>query len=119
MRVGAAQRELARDKGARFLPPGYSYVNHQMWARRFRDTILPVGTYFWYKGQDHLWWLGNISAHTLTPGQYVVRFFGRPRTGQARALFSSVHYGSWSRSRLVVSTSASRKLPHAWYCTQR
>ena len=59
MRVGAAQRELARDKGARFLPPGYSYVNHQMWARRFRDTILPVGAYFWYKGQDHLWRLGK------------------------------------------------------------
>ena len=50
MRVGAAQRELARDKAARFLPPGYSYVNHQTWARRFRGTILPVGAYFWYKG---------------------------------------------------------------------
>ena len=46
MRVGAAQRTLARDHGACFLPPGYSYVNHQTWARRFRGTILPVGTYF-------------------------------------------------------------------------
>ena len=40
MRVGAAQRELARAKGARFLPPGYSYVNHQTWARQFRGTFL-------------------------------------------------------------------------------
>ena len=64
MRVGATQRELARDKRARFLPPGYSYVNHQMWARRFRDTILLVAAYFWYKGQDNLWWPGKI-PHTL------------------------------------------------------
>ena len=46
MRVGAAQRELARAKGARFLPPEYSYVNHHTWARRFRGTILSVGAYF-------------------------------------------------------------------------
>ena len=55
MRVGAAQREFARDKGARFLPPGYSYVNHQTWARRLRSTILPVGACLWYKGQDNIW----------------------------------------------------------------
>ena len=60
MRVGAAQCELARAKGARFLPPGYGYVNHHTWARRLRGTILPVGVYFWYKGQDHLRWLGKI-----------------------------------------------------------
>ena len=47
MRVGAVQRELARDQGARFLPHGYSYVDHQTWARRFSGTILPVGAYFW------------------------------------------------------------------------
>ena len=43
----------------------------------------------------------------------------RPRTGQARSLFCSVYYGSRSCSRFVVSTGASRKFPHAWYCTQR
>ena len=59
MRVVATQRELARDKGARFLPSGYSKVNHQTWARRFRDTILHVGADFWYKGQANLWWLGK------------------------------------------------------------
>ena len=85
MRVGATQRELARDKRARFLPPGYSYVNHQMWARRFRDTILLVAAYFWYKGQDNLWWLGNISAHTPTPGQYVA-FWTTPDQSSSRSL---------------------------------
>ena len=50
MCVGAAQRELTRDKGARFLPLEYSYVNHQTWARRFSGIILPVGAYFWYQG---------------------------------------------------------------------
>ena len=46
MRLRAAQRELARAKGARVLPPGCSYVNHQTWPRRFRDTMLTVGAYF-------------------------------------------------------------------------
>ena len=45
IRVGAAQRVLACDMGARFLPPGYSCVNRQTWARRFRGNILPVGAY--------------------------------------------------------------------------
>ena len=54
IRVDAAQSKLARNKVARFLPPEYSYVNHQTWARQFRGTILPVGAYFWHKGQDHL-----------------------------------------------------------------
>ena len=101
MRVGAAQRELARDKGARFLPPGYSYVTLQTWTRRFSGTILPVGAYFWYKGQDHLWWLGKISAHTPTPGQYVVRFLDDP--GPVKLALSTARYttalgaarGSW------------------------
>ena len=78
MRLGATQRELARAKGARFLPPGYRYVNHHTWVRRFRGTILPVSAYFWYRGQDHLWWRGIIAAHTLNPGQYVVTFVDDP-----------------------------------------
>ena len=102
MRVGAAQPELARDKGARFLPPGYSYVSHQTWARRFSGAILPVGAYFSYNGQDHLWWLGNVSVHTPTPGQqYVVRVFHDP--GPVKLTLSSARYttalgavrGSW------------------------
>ena len=101
MRVGAAQRELARDKGARFLPPGYSYGNHQTWARRFRDTIPHVGAYFWYKGQVRFWWLGKNSAHIPTPGQYVVRFLDDP--GPVKLALSSARYttalgavrGSW------------------------
>ena len=90
MRVGSAQRELARDKGARLLPPGYSCVNHKTWARRFRDTILPAVDYFWYKGQDRLWWLGNNSAHTPIPGQYVVHFLDEP--GPVKLALSSARY---------------------------
>ena len=69
-------------------------------ARRFRGTILLVGAYFWYKGQDYLWWLGKKPAHPPTPGLYQVcsSLVGRSRTGQARFLFCSVHYGSWSHS---------------------
>ena len=55
MRVGAAQRELSRDQGARFLSPGYSLITHQDWTRRFSSTILPVGAHFWYKARDVHW----------------------------------------------------------------
>ena len=78
MRVGAAQRELSRDQGARFLSPGYSLVTHQEWTRRFNTTVLAVGTHFWYKARDHHWWLGKISAHTTTVAQYIVRFLDDP-----------------------------------------
>ena len=40
MRVGAAQRELARDKGARFLPPGYSY-SMSIAERGFASSAAP------------------------------------------------------------------------------
>ena len=60
MRVGAAQRKLSRDQGARVLSPGYSLVTHQDWTRPFRTTVLPVGTHFWYKARDHHWLLGKI-----------------------------------------------------------
>ena len=66
MRVGAAQRELARGKGARFLPPGYSYANHQTWARRFLRTILPVGDYF----------SGTRLMVALTPQRYAILLRG-------------------------------------------
>ena len=92
MRLGATQRELARAKGARFLPSGYSYVNHHRWARRFRGTILLVGAYVWHKGQDHLWWLGKPFAHTPTPGQYVVCFledFGPVKLGFSLARYTT------------------------------
>ena len=55
MRVGAAQRELSRDQGARFLSPGYSLVTHQDWTRRLSTTVLPVDAHFWYKARDHHW----------------------------------------------------------------
>ena len=62
MRVGAAQREISQDEGARFLSPGYSLVKHQEWTRRFSTTVLPVGTHVRYKPGDHHLWLGKMSA---------------------------------------------------------
>ena len=86
MRVEAAQREPARNKGTRFLPPGYSYVNHQTWTRRFSGTTVPVGAYVWYKGQDNLWWRGINSAHTPRNGQYVVRLLDDTDRSSSRSL---------------------------------
>ena len=73
-RIDAAQRELSRRNGERFLAPGYDSVPHAEWLRRFGATVLPRGAHFWCKGDDDLWWLGKISASTTTGGVYLVRF---------------------------------------------
>eukprot|EP00752_Nemacystus_decipiens_P004782 g4353.t1 len=84
MRVGSAQREIARSKGERFLAEGYALVPHHLWTRRFRVSTLPTGAYFWYKSSDNLWWLGKISrsvdASPSTPAadRYIVRFLDDP-----------------------------------------
>ena len=75
MRIGAAQRELSRNNGERFLAPGYACVTRAEWLRRYRDTVLPKGAHFWYKGDDGLWWLGKVSARTADDGVYLVRFW--------------------------------------------
>ena len=41
--------------------------------------VLANGVHFWYKGDDGLWWLGKISANTITNGVYLVRFLDEPR----------------------------------------
>ena len=55
MRIGAAQRELSRGNGKRFLAPGYDCVLHADLLRRYSNTVLPNGAHFWYKGDDGLW----------------------------------------------------------------
>ena len=57
MRIGAAQRELSRNNGERCLAPGYACIPRAEWLRRYRDTVLPKGAHFWYKGDEGLWWL--------------------------------------------------------------
>ena len=46
MRIGAAQRELSRNNGERFLAPGYACVPRAEWLRRYHDTILPKRAHF-------------------------------------------------------------------------
>ena len=78
MRIGAAQRELYRNNGKRFLAPGYAFVLRAEWLRRCSDTVLPKGAHFWYKSDNGLWWLGKISASTTEDGVYLVRFLDDP-----------------------------------------
>ena len=46
MLIGAAQRELSRNNGERFLAPGYAFVPRAEWLRHCRDTVLPKGFHF-------------------------------------------------------------------------
>ena len=78
IRIGAAQRELCRSNGERFLAPGYGCVPLVEWLSRYSVTVLPNEAHFWYKGDDGLWWLGKISASTTTDGVYLVRFLDDP-----------------------------------------
>ena len=74
MRIGAAQHELSRNNGQRFLAPGYACVPRTEWLRRYHDTVLPKRARFLYKGDDGLWWLEIISASTTEDGVCLVRF---------------------------------------------
>ena len=58
MRIGAAQRELSRANGERFLATaacraltGYATTALQ----HYSTTVLPNGARFWYKADDGLW----------------------------------------------------------------
>ena len=78
MRIGAAQRELPRNNGDRFLAHGDGCVPRAEWLSRYSPKVLPNGAHFWYKGDDGLWRLGKISASTTTKGVYLGRFLDDP-----------------------------------------
>ena len=74
----AAQRELSRNNGERFLAHGYGCAPRPEWLSRYSTTVLPNGVNFWYKSDDSLWWLGKIGASTTTKEVYLVRFLDYP-----------------------------------------
>ena len=78
MQIGAAQRELSRNNGERFLAPGYACVPRAEWLRGYHDTVLPMGAHVGYKGDDGLWWLLKNSASMPEDGVYLVRFLDDP-----------------------------------------
>ena len=75
MRIGAEQRELSRNNGERFLAHGYGCVPRAEWFSRYSTTVFFNGAHVNYKGDDGLWWLGKVSASTITTGLYMVRCF--------------------------------------------
>ena len=101
MRIGAAQRELSRANGERFLAPGYGGVPYADCLRHYSTTVLPKGSHFCYKAEDGLWWLGKTGARTFIDGEYLVRLLDDP--GPIKLPLSPVHYttstggvqGSW------------------------
>ena len=90
MRIGAAQHELSRNNGERFLAPGYACLPRADWLRRYH--VLPKGVHFWYKGDDGLWWLEKISASTTEDKVYLVRFLDDP--GLIKLLLPLTRYTS-------------------------
>ena len=78
MRIEAAQRELSRNNGERFLALGYACVPRADWLRCYHVTVLPKRAHVWYKGDDGFSWLGKISASTTEDKVYLVRFLDDP-----------------------------------------
>ena len=78
MRIGAAQRELSRNNGERFLADGYGCVPSTEWLHRYSTTVHIDGAHFWFKDDDGLWWLGKISGSTTAKGVYLVHFLDDP-----------------------------------------
>ena len=99
MRIGAAQRELSRNNGERFLAPGYACVTRADWLRRYHDTVLPKGARFWYKGE-----MGYDDLEKSARAQ--------PRTRYTRSAFWTTRGRlnfDGSRTRLLVPASSHRQ----------
>ena len=91
MRIGAAQRELSRSNGEQFLTPGFGYVSHADWLRRYCNIVLLNVAHFWYEGDDGLWWFGKISATTPTTDGVFDSIFGRSWADQASSFSGALH----------------------------
>ena len=101
MRIGAAQRELSRNNGERVLAPGYACVSRAEWLRRYRDTVLPKGARFWYKGNDGFWWVGKSLRVRRRMG-YSWSEFGRSGADQAPSFPGALHTLNGGRMRFLV-----------------
>ena len=110
MRIGAAPRELSRNNGERFLAPGYACVTRVDWLRCYHDTVLPKGTYFWYKGDDGLWRLGKIGARKNEDKVYLVRFLDDP--GPIKLFVLPARYTNWTEAIRGSWFSASSHRQH-------
>ena len=55
LRIRAAQRELSRNNGERFLAPAYACVPRADGLRRYHETVLLKGAHLGYNGDNGLW----------------------------------------------------------------
>ena len=112
MQMGAAQRELSRSNGERFLASGYACVPRAKWLRHDHVTVLPKGAYVWYKGNDGLWWLGKISASTTEDRVHLVRFLDNPGPIKFPLPPGALHDLNGSRTSFLVPASPrSQRVP--------
>ena len=93
MRKHSAQRELHRTQGLRFVHNGYTLVSFEQFDSTFSEGPLPKGAYFWYRADDHSWWLGKIAGiDTERSDVYIVRFLDDP--GPARVTLRTDLYST-------------------------
>ena len=61
------------------MAPDYASTPRAEWLRCYRDTVLPRGAHFWYKGDKGLWWFEKqISASTTEDGISLAQILDDP-----------------------------------------
>eukprot|EP00903_Cladosiphon_okamuranus_P011091 g10467.t1 len=103
MRIGAANRELALEKGQRSTSPGYDLVPRSVWSKRLGGAVLPMGAFFWYEAIDSLYWLGTVRDSTPSSDSYTVRFLDDP--GPVNITFSLKRYDTAAKRPVAAEES--------------
>ena len=97
-RKSAAESELARVKGLRAASPGYDFVSRDVWARCFRNSVLPVGAHF--------------ATRLKTPSDvFIVRFLDDPGPVKITPLPGQIFYCCRRCLWVLVSPNS------PWYCS--
>ena len=117
MRVGAAQRELSRSNGERFLAPGYTCVLRAEWRRRYRHSA-SQGSPCLIQGRRWVMVAWKISMSTTArvrlrmvytwPGFFTTRgrsgFLSLRRATRSQPASTGGARGSWCLQVHVAST---------------
>ena len=91
MRTEAAQREISRANGEKYVwRPATAARPALTGYATTAPRCSPMEPIFGTKSDDGLWWLTQISARTTTDGEYLVRYLDDSGTDQASALSGSL-----------------------------
>ena len=102
MRIDAAQRKLSHSNGERLMAPGYGFVSHADWLRRYCNTVLRNGAHFCTSATTICGGSGK-SARLRPRMEYIWFDSWTTRDDQASSFSGALHDFDESCVRLLVS----------------